>query len=132
MYGPIEIPGGVKMLYNVLTLKEGVVLEDIEMTIGELCEVVSRAYGNEMGGFVCGQVFKFSGFVSEQGSLNSETATENHIAIVTYWRSFDHHEKSHAGEEFKKQFELLSRYCESTHEIGYKLLWQGAAEQLSV
>ena len=52
------------------------------------------------GGFIAGQVFKFSGFVSDQGSLNASRSADEHYVIVTYWRSFEEHEKSHADEIF--------------------------------
>ena len=50
----------------------------------------------------------------------------DHIVIVTYWRSFDQHETSHADEIFKEKFSALAEMCEDTFEIGYDLLWQGA------
>ena len=48
--------------------------------------------------------------------------------IVTYWKSFDHHEKSHADKIFKDKFRELVDYCKETKEIGYELLWQGEAK----
>jgi hypothetical protein len=68
MFGPITIPFGAKMLFNTVRLKPHVTFEDVEMTVGELCSVVKQTYGGDKGGFIAGQVFKFSGFVSDQGS----------------------------------------------------------------
>ena len=44
---------------------------------------------------VTGQVFRFSGFVSDEGSLNASRSADEHYVIVTYWRSFEEHERSH-------------------------------------
>ncbi len=52
-------------------------------------------------------------------------ATEDHIAILTFWESFEAHERSHADETFKDKFSHLLEYCSDTYEIGYNLLWQG-------
>jgi len=48
--------------------------------------------------------------------------------IVTYWRSFEEHEKSHADEVFKSKFGALAEMCSESSELGYDMLWQGAAE----
>ena len=69
MFGPITLPFGAKMLFNTVMLKPGVTFEDVELAVGELCSVVKGAYGGDKGGFLAGQVFKFSGFVSNEGSL---------------------------------------------------------------
>jgi hypothetical protein len=127
MFDPVNIPFGAKMLFNTVKLKPGVGLDDVEMAIGDMCNVVKNAYGGDKGGFVAGQVFKFSGFVSEEGSLNESRAAEEHIAIVTYWRSFEAHEKSHADELFKSKFSALAEMCCDSKELGYDMLWQGEA-----
>jgi hypothetical protein len=69
MFGPISIPFGAKMLFNTLKLKPGVQMEDVELALGEMCNVVKNTYGGDKGGFTAGQAFRFSGFVSEEGSL---------------------------------------------------------------
>src|SRR5690348_4827047 len=128
MFGPITVPYGAKMLFNTVTLKPGVTFDDIELAVGELCSVVKETYGGDRGGFLAGQVFKFSGFVSEQGSLSASPDAEEHYVIVTYWRSFDDHERSHANEVFLKKFAALTELCVDTKELGYDMLWQGQAE----
>ncbi|MEQ1680094.1 MAG: hypothetical protein ABL950_05785 [Nitrospira sp.] len=128
MFGPITVPFGAKMLFNTVALKPGVTFEDVELAVGELCAVVKGTYGGEKGGFIAGQVFKFSGFVSNEGSLSASRTTDNHYVIVTYWRSFDAHERSHMGDVFKKKFAKLATMCSETKELGYDMLWQGAAE----
>ena len=129
MFGPITIPFGAKMLFNSVTLKPGVTFEDIELAVGELCSVVKETYGGNKGGFHAGQVFKFSGFVSEEGSIAASKTADDHYVIVTYWRSFEDHERSHANELFTKKFSALADMCAETKELGYDLLWQGQAEQ---
>jgi hypothetical protein len=111
MFGPITLPFGAKMLFNTVRLKPGVTFEDVELAVGELCSVVKGTYGGDKGGFLAGQVFKFSGFVSN----------------VTYWRSFEEHERSHADEIFTNKFAALAAMCSDTKELGYDMLWQGAA-----
>ena len=129
MFGPITVPYGAKMLFNTVILKPGVTFDDIEVAVGELCSVVKETYGGEQGGFLAGQVFRFSGFVSEEGSLSSSKEAHDHYVIVTYWRSFDDHERSHANELFTNKFSALAAMCAETKELGYDMLWQGQAGQ---
>ena len=128
MFDAISIPFGVKMLFNTVKLKPGVSMEDVEIAIGEMCNVVKGAYGGDKGGFVAGQVFKFSGFVSDEGSLGA-TRAEDHVAIITYWRSYEEHEKSHADALFNAKFSALAELCSDTRELGYDMLWQGEAQE---
>jgi len=127
MFGPITVPFGAKMLFNTVTLKPGVTFEDVELAVGELCSVVKGTYGGDKGGFLAGQVFKFSGFVSKEGSLSASRTAHDHYVIVTYWRSFEEHERSHADEIFTNKFAALAAMCSDTKELGYDMLWQGAA-----
>ena len=131
MFGPITIPFGAKMLFNTVTLKPGVSFDQIEMAVGEMCMVVKATYGGEKGGFLAGQVFKFSGFVSDEGSLNASKETDDHYVIVTYWSSFEDHEKSHADKIFNQKFSALTSMCSETKELGYDMLWQGSADSSS-
>ena len=127
MFGPITLPFGAKMLFNTVRLKPNVTFEDVELAVGELCSVVKVTYGGDKGGFVAGQVFKFSGFVSNEGSLTESKTADEHYVIVTYWRSFEDHERSHANEIFADKFAALAVMCSDTKELGYDMLWQGAA-----
>ncbi|HEX4942779.1 MAG TPA: hypothetical protein VFV55_00395 [Usitatibacteraceae bacterium] len=128
MFEAISIPFGARMLFNTLRLKPGVAMEDVELALGEMCNIVKNTYGGDKGGFIAGQVFRFSGFASAEGSLGSPGATDDHIAIVTYWRSFEEHERSHADRVFKERFAALAALCTETRELGYELLWQGEPE----
>jgi hypothetical protein len=128
MFNPITLPFGAKMLFNTVKLKPGVKFEDVELAVGEMCNVVKETYGGDKGGFVAGQVFKFSGFVSEEGSLDASRGADEHYVIVTYWRSFGEHERSHADATFSNRFEALAKMCSETKELGYEMLWQGEPE----
>ena len=129
MYEPVQIPFGAKMLFNTLKLKPGVEFDDVELALGEMCNIVKNTYGGDKGGFIAGQVFKFSGFVSDEGSLGESREADDHIVIVTYWRSFEEHEKSHADHVFKEKFAAMAEMCTDSKELGYEMLWQGEPEQ---
>jgi hypothetical protein len=45
MFHPIEIPFGCVMLFNVVDLKDGVTVEDVELVLGQMCNVVKNNYG---------------------------------------------------------------------------------------
>ena len=134
MFHPIEIPFGCVMLFNVVDLKDGVSVEDVELVLGQMCNVVKNNYGDDNGGFIGGQVFKNAGFISDEGSVMSDAADKRiqqnmgDIVIVTYWNSFDQHEKSHADALLKEQFSNLATFCDATFEVGYEMLWQGVPE----
>ena len=129
MFNPITIPYGAVMLYNVVKLKPGVSVEDVEMAIGEMCNTVKNTYGDDQGGFIAGQVFEYGGFVSAEGSFDPERSSDEHLAILTYWKSFEQHERSHADRLFKEKFDQLAEHCSETYELGYNMLWQGTAEE---
>ena len=124
MFGKVTIPFDSVMLYNVVKLKEGVSMDDIEVQIGTMCNIVKNKYS----GFIAGQVFKYAGFVSAEGSVGDYGPEGNHLAIITYWKSFDEHERSHADEDFKNAFCGLVEFCTETKELGYELIWQGEQE----
>ncbi|NCN89277.1 MAG: hypothetical protein GW936_07565 [Gallionella sp.] len=128
MFSPVTIPFGAKMLFNTATIKPGVAFEDVELALAEMCNVVKDTYGGDKGGFIAGQVYEFSGFVSDEGSLSDSRSAEKHIAILTYWKSFEEHERSHADKAFKDKFAALAELCVESKELGYNMLWQGVLE----
>lgn len=128
MFEAIAIPFGARMLFNTVKLKPGVNMDDVELALGEMCNTVKETYGGDKGGFIAGQVFRFSGFASEEGSLSAPKGADDHIAIVTYWRSFEEHERSHADAVFRSKFEALGAMCTDAQELGYEMLWQGMPE----
>lgn len=121
MFGNINIPYESVMLYNTATLKPDVDFDDVEMAVAVMCSLVKETYPD----FIAGQVFKYAGFISDEGTVGEPGETEEHIAIVTYWKSFEAHEESHKSETFKNAFSNLMKYCTDTKELGYNLLWQG-------
>jgi len=135
MFTPIEIPFGCVMMFNVVDLKDGVKVEDVELVLGEMCNVVKNTYGDDKGGFIGGQVYKYSGFVSDEGSIGEADGAvtakikQGELAIVTYWQSFEQHEKSHADKAFNEKFSALVDFCDETYELGYEMLWQGVPEE---
>ena len=128
MFAPITIPFGVKMLFNTVVVRPDVAFDDVELALAEMCNVVKDTYGGDKGGFIAGQVFQFSGFISNEGSLSADKEAARHIAIVTYWRSFEEHERSHADKVFNAKFSALGKLCIESKEFGYDLLWQGVPE----
>lgn len=128
MFGPITIPFGAKLLFNTIKLKPGVTYDDIELALAEMCNVVKETYGGDKGGFIAGQVFRFSGFVSAEGSLGSARGSDHDVVIATYWRSFAEHERSHADAIFRAKFGALADMCDDSKELGYEMMWQGAPE----
>jgi hypothetical protein len=129
MFHPITVPFDCVMLFNRVHLKEGVTAEDVELELGEMCNVVKNNYADE-GGFIAGQVFEFTGFASSEGSINNPENQQRHVAILTYWKSFEQHEKSHADKLFKEKFSALIEYAENADELGYRLLWQGEPDDM--
>jgi hypothetical protein len=128
MFGPITIPFGAKLLFNSVKLKPGVTYDDVELALAEMCNVVKETYGGDKGGFIAGQVFRFSGFVSAAGSLRGARGSDHDMVIATYWRSFEEHERSHADAIFKSKFAALAEMCDDSKEFGYDMMWQGAPE----
>ena len=131
MFQPLSVPFGAKMLFNTVKLKPGVRMEDVELAIGEMCNVVKNTYGGEAGGFLGGQVLRFSGFASPEGSLGGVQPADRHLAIVTYWRSFEEHERSHADPVFRERFAALETMCTESRELGYDMMWQGQPEEVA-
>jgi hypothetical protein len=85
---------------------------------------------------IAGQVYMYSGFVSEEGSVgeapedNETTAKikQGELANVTFRKSFEQHERSHADHVFREKFRSLVEFCDETYELGYQMLWQGVPE----
>jgi len=124
MFNPISVPYDAVMLFNEVTLKLGKTVEDVELALGEMCNVVKETYGTD--GFIAGQVFRRTGDVSEEGSISSrDNDSREKLSIITYWKSFDQHERSHADSVFKEKFSNLMEECDDAYEVAYELLWQG-------
>ena len=81
-----------------------------------MCTVVKETYDE----FIAGQVLKYAGFVSEEGSVGNFEAEGNHFALITYWKSFEAHEESHRAELFLKAFGGVMEFCSETKELGLR------------
>jgi heme-degrading monooxygenase HmoA len=48
--------------------------------------------------------------------------------IVTFWDSFENHERSHRSDSFQPLFRKVLELCENgNEEIAYEMLWSGKA-----
>ena len=122
-------PGGVITINRVI-LKPEYSLDDLEIRVAELCENV-KTYHSDTG-FIGGFVVLNSGQVSNEGSTIGkaiESPLKNREAlIITFWQSFEDHERSHRSETFQPLFKKVLELCENgNEEIAYKMLWQGKA-----
>ena len=45
MFDALAVPFGAKMLFNTVKLKPGITMDDVELAIGEMCNVVKDTYG---------------------------------------------------------------------------------------
>ncbi|MCU0842604.1 MAG: ligand-binding protein SH3 [Thiobacillaceae bacterium] len=122
-------PDGVVTVNRVI-LKPEYSTDDLEMRVAELCENV-KTYHSETG-FVGGFVAMNSGQVSNEGSTIGQPVDnplkEREALIVTFWRSFEEHERSHRSETFQPLFRKVLDLCENgNEEIAYRMLWSGQA-----
>jgi len=115
---------------NRVILKPEYSTDDLEMRVAELCENV-KTYHSDTG-FVGGFVSMNSGQVSNEGSTVGQ-AVDNPLKgkealIVTFWQSFEEHERSHRSETFQPLFNKVLDLCENgNEEIAYNMLWSGSA-----
>jgi hypothetical protein len=73
-----------------------------------------------------------SGDISNEGSTIGQAVTSplkhREALIVTFWRSFEDHERSHRSETFQPLFREVLALCENgNEEIAYEMLWSGKA-----
>ncbi|HRH81306.1 MAG TPA: ligand-binding protein SH3 [Thiobacillaceae bacterium] len=115
---------------NRVILRPEYSTDDLEMRVAELCENV-KTYHSDTG-FVGGFVAMNSGRVSNEGSTIGQ-AVDNPLKgrealIVTFWQSFEEHERSHRSETFQPLFAKVLELCENgNEEIAYDMLWSGKA-----
>jgi len=115
---------------NRVVLKPEYTIEDLEDRVAVLCENV-KTYHSETG-FHGGFVLLNSGMISNEGSTIGQTVESpmknKEALIVTFWRSFADHEKSHKSDTFQPLFKNVLELCENgNEEIAYNMLWSGAA-----
>ena len=113
---------------NRVILKPEYSVDDLQERVAELCENV-KTYHSETG-FVGGFVALNSGMISNEGSTIGQ-AVDNELAgkeslIVTFWNSFEDHERSHRSKTFQPLFKRVLELCENgNEEIAYEMLWSG-------
>lgn len=115
---------------NRVILKPEFSTDDLEMRVAELCENV-KTYHSDTG-FVGGFVAMNSGQVSNEGSTVGQAVTSplqgREALIVTFWNSFEEHERSHRSDTFQPLFAKVLELCENgNEEIAYDMLWSGKA-----
>jgi len=115
---------------NRVILREGFTVDDLEERVAMLCENV-KTYHSDTG-FVGGFVVINSGEISNEGSTIGQAVTSElkgrEALIVTFWKSFEDHERSHRSETFQPLFRDVLELCENgNEEIAYEMLWSGKA-----
>lgn len=115
---------------NRVILKPEYSTDDLEMRVAELCENV-KTYHSDTG-FVGGFVALNSGLVSNEGSTVGQAVSSplkgREALIVTFWQSFEDHERSHRSDTFQPLFKKVLELCENgNEEIAYSMLWSGKA-----
>ena len=120
---------GVVTINRVL-LKPGYTVDDLQERVAVLCENV-KTYHSDTG-FIGGFVSLNSGAISNEGSTIGQAVQsplkDKEALIVTFWRSFEEHERSHRSDTFQPLFNKVLELCENgNEEIAYTMLWSGRA-----
>ena len=115
---------------NRVILKDGYTVDDLQERVAMLCENV-KTYHSDTG-FVGGFVVMNSGDISNEGSSIGQAVSsplkDREALIVTFWRSFEDHERSHRSDSFQQLFREVLELCENgNEEIAYEMLWSGKA-----
>ncbi len=115
---------------NRVILRPEYTVDDLEMRVAELCENV-KTYHSDTG-FIGGFVAMNAGLVSNEGSTVGQAVEsplkDREALIVTFWKSFEDHERSHRSETFQPLFKRVLELCENgNEEIAYRMLWSGKA-----
>ncbi|MET0085731.1 MAG: ligand-binding protein SH3 [Sedimenticola sp.] len=115
---------------NRVIIKDGYSVDDLQERVAVLCENV-KTYHSETG-FVGGFVALNSGDISNEGSTVGQAVESplkgKEALIVTFWRSFEDHERSHRSETFQPLFREVLELCENgNEELAYEMLWSGQA-----
>ena len=113
---------------NRIVLKSEYTVADLEERVATLCENVKTYHSGT--GFVGGFVAVNAGMVSNEGSTIGQAVNsplkDKEALIVTFWQSFEDHERSHRSDTFQPLFKQVLDLCENgNEEIAYRLLWSG-------
>lgn len=115
---------------NRVILKPQFTVDDLQERVAVLCENV-KTFHSETG-FVGGFVALNSGAISNEGSTIGKAVESpnkgKEALIVTFWHTFEDHEKSHRSDTFQPLFTKVLELCENgNEEIAYDMLWSGKA-----
>ncbi|OOZ35669.1 ligand-binding protein SH3 [Solemya velesiana gill symbiont] len=115
---------------NRVILKDGYSVDDLQERVAVLCENVKTYHSGT--GFIGGFVALNSGEVSNEGSTIGQAMESllkgREALVITFWRSFEDHERSHRSETFQPLFQDVLELCENgNEEIAYEMLWSGQA-----
>jgi hypothetical protein len=115
---------------NRVILRPGYTVDDLQDRVALLCENV-KTYHSDTG-FIGGFVALNRGDVSNEGSTVGQAVSsplkDREALIVTFWRSFEDHERSHRSDTFQPLFQQVLELCENgNEEIAYSMLWSGEA-----
>jgi len=115
---------------NRVIIKPQYTVDELQERVAMLCENV-KTYHSDTG-FVGGFVALNSGAISNEGSTIGQTVESpfkgKEALIVTFWTTFENHEKSHQSETFQPLFQKVLDLCENgNEEIAYTMLWSGRA-----
>lgn len=115
---------------NRVILRPQYTTDDLQERVAMLCENV-KTYHSDTG-FVGGFVAMNSGNISNEGSTVGQAVEsslkDKEALIVTFWRSFEDHERSHRSDTFQPLFQQVLELCENgNEEIAYNMLWSGKA-----
>jgi hypothetical protein len=125
-----EFPYNGVVTVNRVILKPDYTVDDLQERVAVLCENV-KTYHSDTG-FVGGFVALNSGQISNEGSTVGQPVggdlKEREALIVTFWNSFEDHERSHRSDSFQPLFTQVLELCENgNEEIAYEMLWSGKA-----
>ena len=115
---------------NRVILKPDYTVDDLQERVAELCENVKTYHSDS--GFVGGFVALNSGQISNEGSTIGQPVDndlkDREALILTFWNSFEDHERSHRSDTFQPLFMKVLELCENgNEELAYDMLWSGKA-----
>jgi hypothetical protein len=125
-----NFPSNGVVTVNRVILKPEYTVDDLQERVATLCENV-KTYHSETG-FVGGFVALNSGNISNEGSTTGKAVASElkgrEALVVTFWRSFEDHERSHRSPTFQPLFKQVLELCENgNEELAYEMLWSGKA-----
>ena len=125
-----NFPNDGVVTINRVILKPEYSVDDLQERVAVLCENV-KTFHSETG-FIGGFVALNSGAISNEGSTTGQAVAspmkDKEALVVTFWRTFEDHEKSHRSETFQPLFQKVVELCENgNEEIAYNMLWSGKA-----